>query len=139
MSERKITFKIITPERIVYNNDVDEVIVPAKGGDVSVQARHVGLVSLVRGGEVIVRNAGEETILHVHKGILEVKPGSLVTVLADSADHVNELDEEKILEAKARVEKILEDKDKLSDVEFARFEDSLVREIARLNILKKYR
>jgi len=139
MSDRKITFKIVTPEKLVYENEVDQITLPTKDGVITVLPGHEGLVSLVESGEVLVKVDGNGIVLHVHKGVLEVKPGSRVTVLADSADHVNELDEEKILEAKARVEKILEDKDKLSEVEFARFEDSLAREIARLSILRKYK
>ncbi len=139
MSDRKITFEIITPERTVYSNTVDEVIVPTLQGDVSVMSRHTGMVALVSSGAVRVRHDGEEVILHVYKGILGVKPGSVVTILADSADHINELDEAVIVAAKERVEKILAEKDTLSAVEFARFEDSLAREIGRLRILEKYR
>jgi len=139
MSDQKITFKIITPQKQVYESVVDEILLPTTSGPISVLARHVGMISLIKSGELIVRKDGEEIVHHVHKGILEVKPGSRVNVLADSADHINELDEEKILEAKKRVEKILEDKDNLDEVQFARVEDSLMRELSRLNTYKKYR
>jgi F-type H+-transporting ATPase subunit epsilon len=139
MSKQKITFKILTPQRPVYDSEVEEISVPAKGGRVKVFARHVGMVSLIDSGEVIVMKDGEQIVLHVHKGILEVKPGSIVTILADSADHVNELDEEKITAAKERAEKALEDGKNLSEVEFARLEDGLIREISKLKTFKKYR
>lgn len=139
MSDQKITFKILTPQQTVYDSVVDEISIPTKDGRIAVLARHVGMVSLVGSGEVIVSKNGEEIVLHVHKGILEVKPGSLATILADSADHVNELDEEKINIARKRAEKALEDKKNLDEIQFARFEDQLVREISKLNTFKKYR
>jgi len=139
MSERKITFKIVTPERLVYQNEVDEITAPTKTGVVTVLPNHVGMVSLIDGGEIIVKNEKESTILHIHKGVIEVKPGSRVTVLADSADHVSELNEEKIKQAKERVERILADKENLSEIEYARYQDLLVRELSKLKILEKYR
>jgi len=139
MSERKITFKIVTPERLVYQNEVDEITAPTKTGVVTVLPNHVGMVSLIDGGEIIVKNEKESTILHIHKGVIEVKPGSRVTVLADSADHVSELNIEKIKQAKERVERILADKENLSEIEYARYQDLLVRELSKLKILEKYR
>lgn len=139
MSKVKIQFKILTPQQPVYDSEVDEISIPSKEGRIKVYARHVGMVSLVDSGEVIVTKDGEEIVLHVHKGILEVKPGSVVTILADSADHVSEMDEEKIKAAKDRAKKALEDANNLDEIKFARFEDQLVREISKLNTLKKYR
>ncbi len=139
MSSNKITFKIVTPERLVYEDEVDEITLPTKTGVISVLANHVGMISLVESGEVIVKKDGENVILHIYKGILEVKPGSRVTVLADSADHLSELNEETVKKAKERVEKILSDNEDLSEVEYARFQDLLARELAKLKILEKYR
>ena len=139
MSNKKIKFQILTPQQPVYDSEVEEISVPAKGGRVKVFARHVGMVSLLDSGEVIIKKDGEQIVLHVHKGILEVKPGSIVTILADSADHINELDEEKITAAKERAEKALEDSNNLNEVEFARLQDGLVRELSKLKTFKKYR
>ena len=139
MSDKKITFKILTPQAPVYEGEVSEITLPTKSGLISIFPDHVGMVSLVESGEVIVKKDAEEIVLHIHKGVIEIKPGSIVTILADSADHVNELDVEKIMAAKERAEKALDDSKTLSEIQFARFEDQLVREISRLNTLKKYR
>lgn len=139
MTDRKIHLSILTPENTVYENDVDEVFVPTKDGRIGVLPMHVGLVSLIHEGVIKVYLDNKEEEIAVHKGVLEVRKNSQVIILADSAEHVSDMNVEEIEKAKARVEKIMKDYQNKDDVAFARFEDLLAREISRLKVARKHK
>lgn len=138
MSDNKINFKIITPEKIAYSAMIDKISLPTKSGRIAILPGHTSLVSVVVPGEIVVNNGETEEILAIGKGVLEVRTEGEVFILADVAERVEDMDLEEILKAKARAEKILEEKDKMDEEEFAHFEDVLSREFTRLNIVNKY-
>jgi len=129
----------MTPEASVYTNDVDEVFVPTKEGRIGILPKHVGLVSLVHEGEILVRVDGKDELIAVRKGVLEVRKDSNMIILADSAEHVASMSIDEIEKAKARVEKAIKEHENQDDVSFARFEDLLAREMSRLKVARKHR
>jgi len=84
-------FELVSPEKISFSGEVDQVDVPGAEGDFGVLAGHAPLIALIRPGIMTVTAAGEQTKLVVLGGFAEVGPDGL-TVLADVATSVGDVD-----------------------------------------------
>lgn len=132
-----LQFKIVTPERIVFEDTVDAVILPTVDGEITVLPHHIPLVSLLQAGILRIKKGAEETPLAVSSGVIEVD-GKRVVVLADTAERADELEEEKIEKAREAAQKLMAEK--RGDTEgFAEASAALERELARLKVARRYR
>src|SRR3954466_1753376 len=84
-------FELVSPDRISFSGEVDQVDVPGSEGDFGVLAGHAPLIALLRPGLMTVYAGGVQTMLVVLGGFAEVGPGGL-TVLADVATALEEVD-----------------------------------------------
>jgi F-type H+-transporting ATPase subunit epsilon len=84
-------FELVSPEKIAFSGDVDQVDVPGSEGDFGVLAGHAPLISLLRPGIMTVYSGGEQTQVVVLGGLAEVGPDGL-TVLADVATSIEDID-----------------------------------------------
>lgn len=134
----QIDIKLVTLEKTTYQGLVDKVTLPTYVGIITVLPGHQPLVGLLVPGTMIVEANGVSETFAITTGFFEVVPGSRVRVMADTADHINDLDIEEIKKAKARVEQELKDEN-LNDYEVAHLEDVLSREVSRLRIAQEYR
>lgn len=136
---KKIKFEITTPERTVYSEEIDQVTIPTKEGEITVLPGHIPLVVSLVPGELRMVKDKEEIPLAVSGGFIEVLPYK-VTVLADSAEHIEEIDEERAKEARERAQKLLEEK-RFDAEEFAVLTAKIEKEMARMKVArkKKYR
>lgn len=135
----KIKFKLITPERVVLEDEVDSVTLPAKEGEITVLPNHIPLVSILSTGVITLRKDKEEIDIASSGGFVEVLPDSQVVVLADTAETAEELTIEKVEEAKKRAEEILQEKRYSDEAGQAAALGSLERELARLKAITKKR
>ena len=92
-----------TAERSVYSEDVDILVAPGIDGELGILPSHAPLVTGLLPGEIRVVKDGEESFLAVSGGFLEVN-NNVVTILADTAEHVEEIDVERAEEAIRRAE-----------------------------------
>jgi len=136
---KKINFQIVTPERVVYESEIDQVTLPTRAGEITVLANHMPLVSLLAPGEMRLKKDGVDYNFAVSSGFIEVRPKSRVVILADTAERAEEIDLARAEAARKRTEKILADKEKLDDVQFARLQAILDREAARIKVKNRYR
>jgi F-type H+-transporting ATPase subunit epsilon len=128
---------IVSAEQEIFSGTCEQVIAPAKMGEVGIYPRHTQLLTQLKPGEVrVVREGGEEEFYFVSGGMLEVQP-HVVTVLADTALRARDLDEAKAIEAKAKAEQALEDRQ--SDVDYATAEAELAEAIAQLQTIQRLR
>ena len=136
---KKIKFEITTPERTVYSNEVDQITIPTKKGEITVLPGHIPLAAALLPGELRAVKDGEEIVMAVAGGFIEVLPDKVV-ILADSAEHAEEIDEAAAEEARARAQKLLTER-RYDAEEFASLTATLERELARLKVArkKKYR
>lgn len=136
----KLQFKIVTPERVVFEDSaVDGVILPTEEGEITVLPHHIPLVSLLRAGVLRIKKGDEEIPLAVSTGIIQVD-GKQITVLADTAERADELEEEKIEKAREAAKQLMTEK--RADTEtYAEAVAGLERELARLKVaqLKRHR
>ena len=128
---------IVSAEQEIFSGTCEQVIAPAKMGEVGIYPRHTQLLTQLKPGEVrVVKEGGEEDFFFVSGGMLEVQP-HVVTVLADTALRARDLDEAKSMEAKARAEQALADRD--SDMDYAAAEAELAEAIAQLQTIARMR
>lgn len=133
----KLRFKIVTLERVVYEDEVDAVTVPTVDGEITILPRHTALVSLLKAGQLKVQKQDAELLLSVSSGFVEVRPGSELIILADTAERAEEIDLERAEAARARVEQMLKEKEQLDDMAFAHLQAQLEKELARVKVGKR--
>jgi F-type H+-transporting ATPase subunit epsilon len=102
-----ILLEIVTPERLVFSEEVDAVTLPGSEGELGVLPHHAPLVSTLGIGELRIRRGGEEELFAIAGGFLQVRPDKVV-VMAETADIASEIDLEKAQQARAEAEKALE-------------------------------
>jgi F-type H+-transporting ATPase subunit epsilon len=138
-NENSILFKIVTPERTVVEEEVYQVEIPTKEGQITVLPKHESLISVVEVGEAKYKKVnGEFNYMVVADGFLEVDQ-NVVRVFAETAQKAEELDEAEILKAKERAEEAIKAKQAKVDTSFIDAEVNLKRELAKLKVLKNYK
>ena len=99
--------EIVSPERRVYEDEVDMVIVPGRNGQLGILPRHTRLISSLGVGELRIKKDGTEQSLLISGGFVEVRPDKVI-VMADLAEHSDEIDEARAAEARKHAEAELE-------------------------------
>ena len=134
-----IHFKIATPEKIVYENDVLQVSIPTSTGEITILPHHSPLVSIVQAGELKIVDGNGEQILAVAGGFLEVKANNEIIILADNAERVETIDIEHAETARKRAEEQMNALKGQEDVDYTKLQAIIDREMNRVRIGKKYK
>jgi F-type H+-transporting ATPase subunit epsilon len=128
--------EIVSAEGNIFSGKGEMMIAPAKMGDVGITPRHAPLLTNLRPGEIRIQvpDAEDELLFYVTGGILEVQP-HLVTVLADSALHADQLDEQAAMQAQQAAEEALKGATAKEDIAHA--QEQLVEAAARYQAAQK--
>jgi F-type H+-transporting ATPase subunit epsilon len=102
-----IQLEIVTPERLVYEDEVESVNVPGVEGELGILPHHAPLVSTLGYGELRIRKGGAEESFAIVGGFVQVRPDKVV-VMAETADLASEIDLERAQEARREAERALE-------------------------------
>lgn len=138
----KIRLKVVTPERLILEELVDEVIIPTTEGEIAVLPNHIPLIAGLKSGDVIGINKDENIPMAVVGGFVEVKNNkgqTEVAILADFAEHVSELTEEVLDKARLKAQELKEQAENKEVVDFEHFESELERSITRIKIADKWK
>ncbi len=130
---------VVSAEESIFSGLAEMVVVPGEQGELGIYPRHAPLLTRIKPGSVRIKLAdrpGEETLVYVSGGILEVQPG-VVTVLADTAIRGADLDEARALEAKRAAEEAL--KNRVADMDYAQAQAELAEAVAQLQAIQKLR
>jgi F-type H+-transporting ATPase subunit epsilon len=125
-----IDLQIVTPERMLVHEQVDEVEVPGVDGYFGVLPGHTPLLAALAVGELWYRKAQEKTYLSIVHGFAEVLPDR-VTILAQLAERAEEIDVERAEAARQRAIERLEGR---TDVDFERARIALTKSMTRLQV-----
>ena len=136
MADKKIRFKIATPERVVYESEVDSVTCPTEMGEVTILPNHIPLVANLKAGELKTLQDGQEKFFALSGGFLEVRPQNEIVVLADAAEASEEIDTARAEEARQRAKKLMA-QELRSEEEYATTMSALERSLARLKVAKR--
>jgi F-type H+-transporting ATPase subunit epsilon len=128
--------EIVTAERLVLSDDVDQVNAPTKDGRVGILPRHMPLLTVLTEGELSIIKGGQRTEFAVYGGFMEVLPDR-VTILADACDRSDEIDLERAEEARKRAEERISQRK--SDQEMALAEADLRRALLQIKMAKARR
>ena len=135
-----ITFKIVTPERVVYEDTITKVTIPTTEGEITVLPEHAPLVTMLSAGEMQVhKESGDMVELAIAGGVLEIRPDSEVYVMADTAERGEDIDLQRAQKAKERAEELLKEINDVADVDYARLQAVIERELARISVGNRYR
>ncbi len=125
---------IVTPEKVVFSEEVDFVVAPGVDGELGFLPEHAPLVSALKIGELRVQQGGKDFKFAVSGGFVEVK-NSRVVVLADAAERADEIDVERAQAAKERAEQRLSAQS--GDIDVVRAELALKRALTRIKVAGK--
>jgi len=147
---KQLKLKIITPERLVLEEMVDQVSLPTTLGEITVLPNHIPLITGLTSGDIVAFINGEHVPMAVVGGFIEVKQDEKgitnVAVLADFAEHMSELSDDKIEKAKARAEELKKQMparpvggENKEVVDYEHFVAELERSLTRVRIADKWR
>ena len=102
-----LQLEIVSPERRAFTDEVDMVVVPGIEGQLGILPNHTRLISALGTGELKIKKGGTEQLMLISGGFVEVRPDKVI-VMADLAEHSEEIDEARAVEARRRAEAELE-------------------------------
>jgi F-type H+-transporting ATPase subunit epsilon len=133
-----IRCEIVSQDRLVFEGDVDIVIAPGEAGEMGILPNHAPLLTTLKIGIVRVRSQNVEQDFTIGGGFMEVQP-QIVTILADSAENVQEIDVTRAQAAKQRVEEMLKEGPPPDTDSYLAMEAALKRSNLRLEAVRRYR
>lgn len=131
-----IALEIVTPDRAIVHDHVDEVEVPGTEGYFGVLPGHTPLLSMLQVGQLWYRKGGDKFYLSIAFGLAEVMPDRVV-ILAQIAERAEEIDVDRAQAARQRAEQRLEAHQRDMDLERARV--ALMKALTRLNVAGRAR
>jgi F-type H+-transporting ATPase subunit epsilon len=128
--------EIATAERMIFADDVDEVVAWGVEGQLGIFPHHAPLMTMLQPGDLLIKRGNEEEYLAISGGFLEVRPDKVV-ILADAGERAEEIDVARAEAAKRRAEATL--KERAPQVDHAAVEAALRRSLARLKVAERRR
>lgn len=129
-----IKLEIVSPDKLVYSEDISMLIVRSTAGDLGVMPKHAPMVAGLLPHAMRVKKDGSEEMIAVSGGFMEVQPDK-ITVLASAAELKVDIDEARAQKSYERAKQRIASK--AADVDMARAEASLKRAMARLKVAGK--
>lgn len=144
---KKLQLKIFTPEKQILDEMVDFVTLPTTEGAITILPNHIPLIASLATGDIVATVNGEQVPIAVVGGFIEIKKPhqdekedvTVVTILADFAEHVSNISDAEIEKAKARAEELRLLAKNKEIVDFEHFETELERSLNRVKIADKWR
>ena len=133
-----IRCEIVSQDRTVFQGDVDIVILPGVAGEMGILPHHAPVLAILKYGVIKIRQNGKEELFAVAGGMAEVQP-NVVTILADAAENVEDIDITRALAAKKRAEDALAKVTPEDPDTYLRMEAALRRSNLRLDVARRYR
>ena len=133
-----IRCEIVSQDRMVFEGDVDIVVLPGSAGEMGILPHHAPLLTTLKYGFIKVRQQGKEEVFAVAGGVAEVQP-QIVTVLADAAENIEEIDETRAEQARERAQEMLARGVPADTDAYLAIEAALRRSNLRLDAVKRYR
>jgi F-type H+-transporting ATPase subunit epsilon len=131
-----LKLEIVTPDAVVYSEDVEMVTLQGVEGQMGIYPQHVRLMTQLVPGEMIVHKGGRDDFLAVGEGLVEIT-NDRVAIVTDMAVAAENIDEARAEEARQRAAARLEEK--LSSQDLASVNGALARSLAQLSVKRRHR
>ncbi len=129
---------IVTPEAIVYDDEIDRVTLPTLDGEITILQNHIPLITQIAPGELsIFHKSGKTDHFATGGGFAEIT-GSTVSVLVDLAQEATAIDEKVVEEARKRAQEALLKRQEMTDEEIATVESTLAKSLAQLKVKRRH-
>lgn len=132
----KLLLEITTPEKVIYSDEVGEVVAPTADGEIAILPNHVNLLTQIKPGELIIRNGSAQHYLAITGGFLEVN-NNKVTIIAEYAIKAQDIEVARALEAKKRAEKVMSEKSTDNELRIAQAE--MIKAILELKVATRHK
>lgn len=129
-----LTIEIVTPDRAIVHETVDEVLLPGAEGYLGVLPGHTPLLVSLQVGELWFRRGDDRTYLHAAFGFAEILPDR-IRILARTAERADEIDLERAEAAASRARERLASK--ASEIDFERARIALLKSLSRLQVARR--
>jgi F-type H+-transporting ATPase subunit epsilon len=133
-----IRCEIVSQDRTVFQGDVDIVVLPGAAGEMGILPHHAPVLTILKYGVIKIRRDGKEELFAVAGGMAEVQP-DIVTILADAAENIEDIDITRAKAAKKRAEDALSKLKPEDHDAYLRMEAALRRSNLRLDVARRYR
>jgi F-type H+-transporting ATPase subunit epsilon len=133
-----IRCEIVSQDRTVFQGDVDIVVLPGAAGEMGILPHHAPVLAILKYGVIKIRRDGKEELFAVAGGVAEVQP-DIVTILADAAENIEDIDITRAKAAKKRAEDALAKLKPEEHDAYLRMEAALRRSNLRLDVARRYR
>jgi len=143
MSNKLLNLKIVTPEKLILEELVEQVSIPTKEGEITILPDHIPLIAPLSSGDVVAMTAGEYLPIALVGGFVEIKNNEKgqteVAILADFAEHVSAISDDVINKAKEDAEKLRKQALNKEVVDYEHFAAELERSLTRVKIADKWK
>jgi F-type H+-transporting ATPase subunit epsilon len=129
---------IVTQDRGLFSGEADMVLAPGSEGELGILPHHAPLLTTLSYGVLRVRQGSQEHAFTIAGGVMEVRPDR-VTVLADTGESIDEIDEARAEAARERAQRMLAEGPVVSDAQLREAEAALQRSKLRLDAVRRYR
>lgn len=133
---KTIHVDIVSAEQEIFSGEAEMVIAPGEAGELGIMPEHMPMLTRVKPGTLRIQKGGEEEIIYVSGGMMEVQPDR-VTVLADTSVRAHDLDEAKAMEAERLAKEALTNRTAAMDI--AKAQAELAEAVAQLAAIRKLR
>lgn len=131
--DRKFTLRIIAPDRVFYEGEIDMVEFNTTEGEIGVLPGHIPLTVIISSGILTIHEPDKEKEAALHEGFAEILPDQ-VTILAEIIEWPEEIDEQRAEASRHRAEERL--RNRTADTDVLRAEASLKRALTRMEALR---
>jgi len=135
-NKSKFHLEIVSPEGVIFQDQVQEAVIPAYDGEITVLPNHTPLLSRLKEGEIIIKYEKEELLIAITGGFLEINNNN-VYISSDYAVKAKDIEIAKAQQAKKRAEELL--REKAENVDLTLIEKDLQRSILELKVAEKIR
>ena len=127
---------MVSADRQLYSGEAERLVATAARGELGILAGHAPFLSILKAGQVrLTLPDGKEEVIYISGGFIEVQQGQTI-ILADDAERAEQLDEERVREARRRAEEKMRDKTS-TKLELARAQAELAQTMAQLAAIRR--
>ena len=127
---------MVSADRQLYSGEAERLVATAERGELGILAGHAPFLSILKAGQVrLTLPDGKEEVIYISDGFIEVQQGQTI-ILADDAERAEQLDEERVREARRRAEEKMRDKTS-TKLELARAQAELAQTMAQLAAIRR--
>ena len=127
---------VVSAERSLFSGEAEFVVAPGQAGELGIYPRYTPLLTQLKPGAVRIQNGGQEELIYVSGGMLEVQPDR-ITILSDTAIRGHDLDENRASEALRTAEEAM--RNKTGALEIAQAQAELAQAAAQIAAIRKLR